>query len=63
MVIPKEFKNISGEFVQTLETIKLEDEEEYDMGDKHGTSKNLSTMSLNSNLSAISGLDVNNLPV
>mgnify|MGYP006906869823 CR=1 FL=1 len=46
-----------------METIKLEDEEEYDMGDKHGTSKNLSTMSLNSNLSAISGLDVNNLPV
>jgi len=41
----------------------MDDEEEYDMGDKHGTSKNLSTMSLNSNLSGISGLDINNLPV
>jgi len=63
MAIPKEFKNVSGEFTQTLDTIKMDDEEEYDMGDKHGTSKNLSTMSLNSNLSGISGLDINNLPV
>jgi len=41
----------------------MEDEEEYDMGDKHGTSKNLSTMSLNSNLSGLSGLKMDNLPV
>jgi hypothetical protein len=62
MVIPKEFKDIPGEFVQTLDTIKMEDEEEYDMGDKHGTSKNLSTMSLNSNLSGLSNLKMDNLP-
>ena len=56
MRIPKEFKDVNGVFVQTLDTIKLDDEEEYDMGDKHGTSKNLSTMSLNSNLSALGGM-------
>jgi hypothetical protein len=56
MVIPKEFKNVSGEHKQTLDSIKLEDEEEYDMGDKHGTSKNLSTMSLGSGLGGLGNI-------
>ena len=56
MVIPKEFKDIPGKFKQTLDSIKLEDEEEYDMGDKNGSVKNLSNMSLNSNLSGLGNI-------
>ena len=62
MVIPKEFKDIPGKFKQTLDSIKLEDEEEYDMGDKNGSVKNLSNMSLNSNLSGLGNIQVEHLP-
>lgn len=46
-----------------MDSIKLVDDDEYDMGDKHGSMKNLSTMSLNSNLSGLANLSVENLPV
>ena len=49
--------------IKDKSTIALLDEEEYDMGDKQGTSKNLSTMSLGSNLSGLGGLKMENLPV